>query len=135
MSTDGKATFQITGWDEKTDREIAGGAKLTRAKVTQSYAGDIEGTSTSEYLMSYSAQGTASFVGVEQISGTVAGKAGTFVAQHVGTFSQGKARSTWSVVEGCGTGELASLRGDGSYVAGHGEPAEVTFTCSFPPPA
>lgn len=133
MSVENQTTFQITGWDEKTTQDIGGGAKLTQAKVTQSYAGDIEGTSTIEYLMAYTVQGTASFVGLEWITGTVAGKSGTCVLQHVGAFSEGKARSTWSVVAGSGTEELAGLRGDGSYVAGHGEPAQVAFTYAFAP--
>ena len=131
MTVEGKSTFQITGWDEKTYQEIGGGAKLTNARVTQSYSGAIEGTSSIEYLMSYTIQGTASFVGLERVSGTVAGKSGTFVVQHAGTFSDGKAQSSWSVVPGSGTGDLASLRGSGSYVAGHDEPAQVSFTYSF----
>jgi hypothetical protein len=131
MSEESNCTFQITGWVEKTYQEIGGGAKLTNAKVTQSYAGAIEGTSSIEYLMAYTIQGTASFVGLERVSGTVAGKTGTFVIQHVGAFAEGKARSSWSIVPGSGTEGLASLRGEGSYVAGHGEPAQVSFTYSF----
>ena len=131
MSTNGVCTFNITGWDEKTYQEIGGGAKLTQAKVGLTYTGDIEGTSSVEYLMSYTVQGTASFVGLESVSGTVAGKVGTFVVQHAGSFAEGKARSTWSIVEGSGTAELGSLKGNGSYVAGHGEPAQVSFSYSF----
>jgi hypothetical protein len=135
MSVESKCTFQVTGWDEKTYQEIGGGAKLTNAKVTQSYSGAVVGTSTIEYLMSYTVQGTANFVGLERISATVEGKLGTFVLQHAGSFSEGKARSSWSIVPGSGTEGLASLRGEGSYVAGHGEPAQVSFTYSFSPNA
>jgi hypothetical protein len=56
--------------------------------------------------MSYTIQGTASFVGLDRVSGTVAGKSGTFVLQHAGSFSEGKARSSWSVVPGSGTDDL-----------------------------
>jgi len=133
MTTKTNSTFQITSWDEKPIQEIEGAAKLTAAKVTQSYAGAIEGISSVEYLMSYTIQGTASFVGLERISGVVAGKTGTFVIIHSGTFAEGKARSAWSIVAGSGTGDLASLRGKGSYVAGHGEPAQVLFEYSFEP--
>ena len=133
MTTDATCTFQIVGWDEKTYEEIAGGAKLSNAKVTQAYSGAIEGSSSVEYLMSYSIHGTATFVGLERISGMVDGKSGTFVLQHTGTFAEGKARSSWSIVAGSGTDALANLRGKGSYVAGHGEPAQVAFTYSFEP--
>lgn len=135
MSVESTCTFQITGWDEKTYQDIGGGVKLTNGKVTQTYSGGIEGTSNIEYLMSYTVQGTANFVGLERVSGTVAGKSGTFVLQHAGSFSEGKARSSWSIVYGSGTEDLASLRGQGSYVAGHGEPAQVSFTYSFAPHA
>ncbi len=133
MTIDATCTFQIVGWDEKTYEEIAAGAKLSSAKVTQAYSGAIEGSSSVEYLMSYSVDGTATFVGLERISGMVDGKTGTFVLQHNGTFAQGKARSSWSIVAGSGTDALTNLRGKGSYVAGHGEPAQVAFTYSFEP--
>lgn len=128
MATDARCTFQITGWDEQTYAEIEGSAKLSQAKVTQSYSGAIEGTSSVEYLMVYSVRGTASFVGIERVIGSVEGKPGTFVIQHVGSFENDKASSWWSIVAGSGTGELASLNGYGSYVAAHSGPAEVVFT-------
>lgn len=129
MTLTSKCTFQITGWEEKTYQELIGGAKLTQAKVTQTYSGGIEGTSSIEYLMAYTIQGTVSFVGLEKISGTLEGKAGSFVIQHVGTFSEGKARSSWSIIPGSGTDDLVGLQGQGTYVAGHGEPALMEFSC------
>ncbi|MHC1481647.1 DUF3224 domain-containing protein [Frateuria aurantia] len=131
MTTDATCTFQLTGWDETTYLDIGDGAKLTHAKVTQTYAGKIEGTGATEYLMSYTVQGTASFVGMEQITGQVEGRQGSFVIQHSGAFTQGKAVSHWTVVAGSGTGELAELTGSGHYQASHGQPAEVSFDCHF----
>lgn len=135
MSIEAKCSFEITGWDEKTYQEIGGGAKLSQAKVTQSYSGAIAGTSSLDYLMAYTILGTASFVGIERVSGSVAGRTGTFVLQHAGSFAEGQARSSWSVVAGSGTEGLASLCGEGSYVAGHGEPALVSFRYAFAPEA
>jgi hypothetical protein len=133
MNTEGNCSFQITGWDENTYQEITDAAKLSHAKVTQSYSGAIEGTSSVDYLMSYTVNGTASFVGLERVSGSIDGKTGTFVIQHTGTFSHGTARSSWSIVPGSGTGDLSALRGNGNYIAGHGEPAQVFFTYTFEP--
>jgi len=59
--------------------------------------------------MSYSNDGTASFVGFERVCGVISDKHGTFIIQHSGSFSEGKARSTWSVVKGSGTGVLAVM--------------------------
>jgi hypothetical protein len=133
MSNEGHCTFQVTGWDEKTYQEIEGAAKLSHAKVTQSYSGAIEGTGSVDYLMSYTVGGTATFVGLERVSGRIDGRDGTFVIHHNGSYSEGKARSSWSVVAGSGTGDLRALRGNGNYVAGHGEPAQVSFTYAFAP--
>jgi hypothetical protein len=131
MVTDAKCSFEITGWDEKTYDEIEGSAKLTSAKVTQAYAGAIEGTGSLEYLMAYTVQGTAAFVGMERITGVVEGRSGTFVISHVGEFLDGNARSSWTILAGAGTGALGNLRGKGNYVAGSDGPAEVSFTYEF----
>lgn len=135
MATDAKCTFEITGWDEEPYEDIEGSAKLTKAKVTQTYSGGIEGTGSIEYLMAYTVHGTAIFVGMERVSGAVDGKSGTFVIQHIGTFEDDKASSSWSIVAGSGTGDLADLRGHGNYVAGHTGPAQVMFTYNFEPGA
>lgn len=41
------ATFEIVNWDEKPVQEWDGG-KLTRARVTKRYAGDVEGDAVLE---------------------------------------------------------------------------------------
>lgn len=135
MTADAKCTFEITGWDEESYEEIEGGAKLSQAKVTQSYSGAIEGIGSVEYLMAYTVNGTASFVGIERVTGSVDEKSGTFVIQHVGAFKDDKATSSWSIVAGSGTGALADLRGHGTYVAGKTGPAQVHFSYYFEPEA
>ena len=131
MSTEASCTFKVTGWDEKPYQEFEGGAKLTRAKVSQAYQGVINGEGLVEFLMSYTASGTASFVGMELVKGTVAGKSGSFVIQHVGTYDSGGARSTWSIVPGSGIGELAGITGKGSYIA-TSEAVPVSFSYELP---
>ena len=93
--------------------EIGGGAKLTRASVIKSFSGDIEGEGKVEYLMAYRADGTASFVGMERVVGRLAGRSGSFVLEHRGTFEGGTAKITWNVVPGSGTGDLRGIRGQG----------------------
>jgi hypothetical protein len=77
--------------------------------------------------MAYTASGSASFVGIELVKGTVAGRSGSFVIQHVGTYDSGGARSNWSIAPGSGTGELTGLTGKGSYAA-TGESVPVSFS-------
>ena len=53
---------------------------------------------------------------------TLDGRSGSFVLRLGGGFEGGAARTTWTVVEGSGTGDLAGLQGEGGYVARQGEP-------------
>jgi Protein of unknown function (DUF3224) len=68
----------------------------------------------------------ASYVGYERVVGSLGGRSGSFVLRLAGGFEQGAASTDWTVVEGSGTGGLAGLRGEGGYVAKHGEP-EVAY--------
>jgi len=123
------ARFAITSWDEKPWSEEPDQPKLTRASVTRTFTGDIEGQGDVEYLMMYRPDGSANFVGLERFVGRVAGKAGTFVLQRTGKFESGQAKETYSVVPGSGTGELRGLRGDGTSDVGHG--MEHPFMLSY----
>ena len=98
MGTRASATFQVSSWDEKPFNEIDGGPKLTRASVTKTFGGDLEGESTVEYLMVHRADGTADFVGVERVSGSLHGRSGSFVLEHRGSFEGGTAKATCRVV-------------------------------------
>jgi hypothetical protein len=115
MTTQGKATFQVTGWDEKPYEQKNGTPKLTQAHVTNTFSGDIEGDGTAEYLMVYPTDEQATFVGLQRVSGSVGGQRGTFVLEVRGTFAGGIAKGDWSVVPDSGTGKLTGLTGNGGY--------------------
>ena len=115
MTSEIKATFEIKGWDEQPFDEAIGVAKLTSASVSKEYAGDIDGSSATEWLMAYEPDNSAVFVGLERIKGTVGGRRGSLVLQHVGTFADGAARATLTVVSG--TNELKDATGSGDLVA------------------
>ena len=48
-----KGTFQITNWQETVIHSFDSGAKLSKALVSQSYSGDINGSSEVHYQLSY----------------------------------------------------------------------------------
>ena len=124
MSSKISATFEIKGWDEQPFDEAVGVAKLTKATVAKDYAGDIEGTSATEWLMAYHPDKSAAFVGLERIKGTIDGRRGSLVLQHVGTFEDGAAKATLTVISG--TDELKGATGTGQFVA---DPAgRITLT-------
>jgi hypothetical protein len=123
------ARFALKSWDEKPYSEGEGLPKLTRAAVAKTFTGDLTGEGHVEYLMMYRADGTASFVGFERITGSVAGRAGSFVLQRTGVFENGVAKESYVVVTGSGTGELQGLRGEGATAVGHG--TEFPFTLNY----
>lgn len=128
MSTTANARFAIKSWDEKPYSEGEGLPKMTRASVSKTFTGDLEGEGQVEYLMMYRSDGTAAFVGLERIVGRLGGKTGSFVLQRTGVFEGGEAKESYTVVPGSGTGELGGLRGNGSSAVGHGMEHPFTLT-------
>jgi hypothetical protein len=131
LKTHAKATFALNAWDEKPYNEMNGLPKLTRVSVTKSYQGDIKGEGKLEYLMMYRDDGSASFIGLERVVGSVGGRSGSFVLQHSGTFKGGVATVTLSVVPGSGTGDLRGMRGEGGFNAEHQPPYAMTLDYGF----
>jgi hypothetical protein len=120
--------FQITGWNETPRSEGHDGVKQSYAKVSQSYSGAIDGTSTVLYLMSYQAVGSALFTGFETLTATIEGKTGTVVLQHSGTFEQGVASGSFVIVAGSGNQQLAGLAGSGSFRSTENGQAKYQFS-------
>ena len=135
MRTVANSRFTIQSWDEKPCSEEEGLPRLTRATVTKTFTGDIAGEGRVEYLMMYRSDGSATFVGLERVVGTVAGKAGSFVLERSGSFENGVAKESYSVVPGSGTGELGNLRGEGTSALGHGTDHPLTLEYELGEPA
>jgi hypothetical protein len=115
MTTHLRSDFEVTSWQENPFDEGVGVAKLTEALVERSYTGDIEGTSATKWLMAYAPDQNADYVGLERIKGTVGGKRGSLVLQHVGRFEDGAATARLTIVSG--TGDLKGVSGSGTFVA------------------
>ncbi len=125
------AKSDVKSWQEQAYDEGEGRPKLTRASVVQVYSGDIVGEGTVEYLMMYRPDSSATYVGLHRITGTLAGRAGSFVVQDTGVFTDGAASGSWHIVAGSGTGDLAGLHGEGGYVARNAVPTEVMLEYGF----
>lgn len=114
MNNRAKSAFEITDWDEEPYDEREG-VKLSRARVTKTYRGDVEGESTTELLFAYgSEEDSAAYVGIECIVASVDGRPGIFVLHHSASGSQRKQDgfARLSVVPYSGTGGLRGLRGE-----------------------
>jgi hypothetical protein len=136
MAIQAKASFALKSWDEKTwDGQVwdrVPGRKLTRAQITYSYEGDLQGEGTTQMLTFYRDDGTASFTALEEITGKLGGKSGSFVVQHTGSYANGVATSSLRIVSGSGTGELVGLRGEGTSTAEGEKPSyPISFEYDF----
>lgn len=125
--TTATGTITVKTWDETQYNELDGGPKLVRVAVTETFTGDIEADGEVTFLQTVRSDGSASFVGVERVTGTLGGREGSFVLQDEGTLTDGKVTGTWFVVPRSGTGELTSLRGTGGFSAVLGQSAEITL--------
>jgi hypothetical protein len=105
--------------NDRYDEEAYGkaeGAELSRVHISRTFSGDLEGESTAELLIAKS-EGGGGYVGHDQITGTLNGKAGTFVIQHGGILSPDGVTNTGTIVPGTGTGELEGITGEGTLLA------------------
>jgi hypothetical protein len=112
--------YEPVAYDEPAD-----GPALTRIHVEESFTGDISGEGAVEFLQAAAADGAASFVGIERVTGTVGGRTGTFLLQDAGTVQGSIVSGEWFVIPGSGTGELAGLRGEGGFRANLGENTQI----------
>ena len=83
-----------------------------RMSIDKQFHGDLEGTSKGQMLAAMTGvKGSAGYVAIEQVTGTLHGRSGAFVLQHSGTMTRGAPQLIVSVVPDSGTGELAGLAG------------------------
>ena len=109
MTSHARGTFDVK-LTPQTDDKSAGA--VGRMSLDKQYHGDLEGTSKGEMLaVSTAVQGSAGYVAMEQVSGTLHGHSGTFALQHSGTMTRGTPQLSITVVPDSGTGQLAGITG------------------------
>ena len=78
-------TITVARWSPAPYDPTDGGPTLVQIEVEETFHGDIEGEGRALLLQCLRADGSASFVGLERVTGTVAGRHGTFVLQDAGS--------------------------------------------------
>jgi hypothetical protein len=110
--------FQVKGpFDVKRtamDSLDAGhGAAFGRLRFEKRFHGDLDATSVVEMLSGGNpASGSAGYVAMEHVAGTLQGRRGSFMLQHNGIMDRGAMELSVKVVPGTGTDELEGLRGN-----------------------
>jgi flagellar basal body rod protein FlgG len=110
MTTHASGTFDVTITPQAQD--AAEGSAIGRLTIDKQFHGDIEAHSKGQMLAAGTAiEGSAGYVAIEQATGTLHGRSGTFVLQHNGTMARGAGQLTITVVPDSGTGQLVGLAG------------------------
>lgn len=101
---------------------IGGDPLLGRRSIDKHFSGDLQATSIGEMLSAGApVKGSAVYVALEKVSGTLLGKTGTFVLYHVGVMSGGGAELSVRVAPDSGTGELNGISGTMKIIIAGGQ--------------
>src|SRR5438105_5764139 len=80
--------------------------------IDKQFHGDLEATSKGEMLSAMTAvKGSAGYVAMEKVTGTLNGRSGAFTLQHNATMKRGTPQLSIAVVPDSGTGQLEGIAG------------------------
>lgn len=127
-----EGAFEVTSWSENPATGLEGTVKVTTTRIGQKFSGGIEADTVADMVMTHRPDGTAEFVGHHRVLGRLAGRSGSFVLRASGTYDGTEARTTFDVIPGSGTEDLAGIAGSGSGAAGHGSTGTYTFDLELP---
>src|SRR5215510_2718369 len=106
MSARAAGSFDVT-MNRQPPYDTLDGVSLARMSVAKQFRGDLDATSNVEMLAAgTNVQGSAGYVAIERVVGTLNGRAGSFVLQHIGTMARG---------EGSGSMTIAIIDGQHRY--------------------
>lgn len=128
--TTARGPFDVT----LTPQSGAGDADgaVGRMTIDKQFHGDLEATSQGQMLAASTAvDGSAGYVALELVRGTLRGRAGAFVLQHSGTMMRGTPTLTVTVVPDSGTDDLVGLTGTMDIIIEGGKHA-YAFTYALP---
>jgi hypothetical protein len=111
MATHASGPFEVKLIPQPPD-DKAEGSTLGRLSIDKQYHGDLEATSKGQMLTAMTdVKGSAGYVAIERVSGTLHGRSGSFVLQHSSTLTRSAPQQSITVVPDSGTGQLVGLTG------------------------
>jgi hypothetical protein len=106
-----QGTFEVKTAPLSADDATAA-TSIARYSLDKIYRGDLEGASAGEMMgVGNPATGSAGYVAIEQVTGTLHGRHGSFALQHSSTMDKGKFDLNIKVAPGSGTEQLAGIAG------------------------
>lgn len=126
-----RGTFRVT-LTPQPPAEGSVGAALSRMAIDKRFEGDLDATSRGEMLaVRTDVEGSAGYVAMEWVEGTLGGRTGRFAFQHSGTLDRGRPQLAIAVVPDSASGGLAGLAGTMTIVVEGGAHA-YEFTYRLP---
>jgi hypothetical protein len=114
-----RGSFEPKGTPQKPDSPAAEAANLQRLSLDKQYHGELEGVGKGEMIAAQTeVKGSAGYVAMERVTGTLNGRRGSFILQHSGTMSAGTSSLSITVVPDSGTDELQGISGTMSIIIG-----------------
>lgn len=103
--------FDVTLTPQGQPTEL-NGATTGHMAIDKLYHGDLNGRGSGDMLSALTVtEGSAGYVAIERVTGTLHGRSGSFVLQHSGTMARGAQQLSITVVPDSGTEELAGIGG------------------------
>jgi len=111
MTMHASGTFAVKMTPQPAQDGI-GDPGIGRMALDKQFHGDLEATGAGQMLAAGTdVSGSAGYVALERVSGTLHGRRGTFALQHSGTMARGAPQLSITVVPDSATGELLGLAG------------------------
>jgi hypothetical protein len=125
-----KAKITVQNSEAEPDDRTASPA-LVEIRLTETFAGDMEGESPVRALQVLRDDRSACLVSMQRFRGKLGGRHGSFVLQGSEIVENGKIKARWAVVPGSGTDELSGLRGEGGFEGEFGKGSDGTLDYWF----
>ncbi len=121
MATHASGTFEVN-LNAQPPVDGVGDATVSRLSIDKRFSGDLDATSKGEMLAAGTeVKGSAGYVAIERVIGSLHGRTGSFVLQHRGVMTRGVPELSISVVPDSGTGQLIGLSGTMTIQVADGE--------------
>jgi len=121
MTTCASGTFEVKLVPQVSDDRLED-ATLGRMTIDKQFHGELEATSRGQMLSAMTnVKGSAGYVAIERVGGTLHGRRGTFALQHSGTMTRGVPQLSVTVVPDSGTDQLVGLSGKLTIIVADGK--------------
>jgi Protein of unknown function (DUF3224) len=111
MPVHARGTFEVQITPQPVDA-YTDATTLGRMTIDKQFSGDLVGTGKGQMLTGMgTVKGSAAYSAIERVTGTMAGRQGSFVLQHTGVMAKGEQSLVITIVPDSGTDGFAGISG------------------------